>query len=366
MSAGETRVGDTRVGDTLLLEFVVGVLEALLVRSTDALSVARGLVDADLHGVDTHGVARLPAYVRLVERGFIDLDARPTVHTGSGAVMVVDAGSGFGQPVGEFSMTQACELAGQFGIGWVTTRRSNHFGCAGYYSRLAAERGFIALAATNSAAVVAPTRAKRRFLGTNPLAFAAPGESTPGVSLDMSTSAVSAGKLERAAREERSIPRGWSITPDGEDTEDPTAGVPVGGALLPLGSTEEHGSYKGYGLGLMVEILSSTLAGGPFGPGVGPLTSSDPKGPAEISHFFLALDPARFGLDCPFGERVDELCEALRGLPAADPQRPVLVPGEPEAEQLAERKRSGIPVHDSVLSALDELARKVGVPVVDR
>lgn len=349
-----------------LSRFVTDVLGAAGARSEDAASVARVLVDADLRGVDTHGVARLPAYVRLVDRGFIDLEARPTVRTRSAAVMVVDAGNGLGQPASEFSVEQACILAEEFGIGWVTTRRSNHFGCAGYYSRLAADRGFVALAGTNSAAVVAPTRATRRFLGTNPLAFSAPGGSGTGVNLDMSTSAVSSGKLERAIREGYSVPTGWTITPEGEATTDPSGGVPAGGALLPLGGTEQHSSYKGYGLGLLVEIMSGTLAGGPFGPDVGPLTSSAPKGPAGISHFFMVLDPERFGLERPFVESVDLLCDTLRGLPAADPTRPVLVPGDPEAQHLAERRRSGIPVHASVLQTLDALANRLGLRPLSR
>jgi LDH2 family malate/lactate/ureidoglycolate dehydrogenase len=116
----------------------------------------------------------------------------------------------------------------------------------------------------------------------------------------------------------------------------------------------------------MVELLSSTLGGGPFGPGVGPLTSSAPKGPADISHFFVAIDPARFGLDRPFARGVDELWRALHDLPPVDPERPVLVPGEPEAKELAERMRSGVPVHGSVLASLDELAHRVGVSAVDR
>lgn len=343
-----------------LARFVEQVVVAVGAREKDAASVARVLVDADLRGIDTHGVARLPAYVRLVDRGLLDLAAVPVVDTRGLAVALIDAANGFGQPAGELAIDVVCELASKSGIGWVNVRHSNHFGIVGYYTRMAAETGLIAFAGTNSAAVVAPTRATQQFLGTNPLAFAAPGRHGCALSLDMSTSAVAGGKLEQAIREERPIPRGWVLTADGQDTNDPRKGITAGGALLPLGGSELHSSYKGYGLALMVEVLSSTLAGGPYGRGVEPLTSAEPRGAAEIGHFFMALDPQRFGEMAEFVDRMETMCTELRDLPPANLNLPVLVPGDPEKRALRERRAGGIPLHHSVLAALDDLAARFG------
>ena len=349
-----------------LTGFIIEVLVAVGASQHVAASVARVLVDADLRGIDTHGVARLPAYLNLVHQNFLDIRGEAFVSRQSGAVAVVDAVNGFGQPAGELAIREASRLALQFGIGWVTTHNSNHFGIVGYYTRIAAEQGFIAFAGTNSAAVVAPTRSAQKALGTNPLALSVPGASGIELSLDMSTSAVAGGKLEKAIREKVSIPTGWVLTADGKNTTDPTLGIAAGGALLPLGGTEDQSSYKGYGLGLMVEIFASTLVGAPHGVGVGPLTSSTPKGSAQISHFFMVLDPGRFGDKLAFGNRVDSFCNELRGLAPIDPTLPVLVPGDTERETLQQRIKYGIPIHQSVLSTLDQLATKLQVTSLKR
>ena len=189
-----------------------------------------------------------------------------------------------------------------------------------------------------------------------------PGPSGIAISLDMSTSAVAGGKLEKATREGKPIPLGWVLTQDGQGTTDPARGIMAGGALLPLGGTEEHSSYKGYGLGLMVEVLTSALLLAPDGPGVGPLTSSAPKGAAEISQFFMVLNPGRFGEHSNFVDHVNNLCSDLRNLRPSDPSAPVLVPGDPEDEMYSRNFVQGIPVHSSVLDSLNELASRVGVP----
>lgn len=338
------------------------VLGALGAKPHHASSVARNLVDASLRGIDSHGIARLPAYARVVDRGLIDLEVEPEVLRSDGATALIDARNGFGQPAGELAIQQAIELSERHGVGFTVVRSSNHFGTVGYYVRIATRRGMIALGATNSASVVAPTRARVKYLGTNPLAFGAPADGGPGVSLDMSTSAVAGGKLEVAMRERRPIPAGWGITADGEQTTDPSAVIPAGGALLPLGGTEEHGSYKGYGLALMVEALTSMLAGGAFARGVGPLTSGEPTKPADVSHFFCVIDPQRFqDREGGYAQRLGALCDELRALPAVDPDLPVLVPGDPEEEVLARRRAEGIPIPDPVEESLAGLAADVGV-----
>ena len=346
------------IRDEALRAFVESVLVRLGARAGDAATVARALVDADLHGIDTHGVARLPAYVRLVDRGLLNLEAEPVLSHDGGAVATVDGDNGFGQVVGETSIDLACRLAQQYGIGWVTAINSNHFGTVGYYTRRAAARGLVAFGGTNSAAVVAPTRGITRFLGTNPLAFSVPGTEGIAIDLDMSTSSVSGGKLEQAVRTGSAIPEGWLIDAAGQPVTDPTRGLSEGGCLLPLGGTELHSSYKGYGLAMMIEVFCSALMSAPYGRSVGPLTSGAPTFPAQVSHFFMVLDPGRFQDPSSFRRHVDAFCDDARAQRPADEGSPVLVPGDPEASSLAQRRRGGIPLHERVVEALDDLATR--------
>lgn len=361
MIAG-TDVG-RRVPLAALEAWTVDVLIRLGARSGHAASVARVLVDATARGVDSHGVARLPSYVRLIDRGLIELDAEPSVDRRDGATALIDAANSFGQPAGELGIQEAITLAREYGVGWSVVRRSNHYGTVGYYARMAAEQGFVALAATNSASVVAPTRAAERFLGTNPLAFAAPVAGGAPVVLDMSTSTVSGGKLEVAMRDGKQIPEGWGITAEGADTTDPFAVFRQGGALRPLGGDELHSGYKGFGLALMVETLTGILANGAFARGVGALTSSEPTHPADVSHFAVVLDPARFGTALDFGRNLAELCGQLRALTPVDPALPVLIPGDPEEEALLERTELGLPLSGPVEQSLVELAERTGFPL---
>jgi LDH2 family malate/lactate/ureidoglycolate dehydrogenase len=178
----------------------------------------------------------------------------------------------------------------------------------------------------------------------------------------MSTSAVAGGKLEWAIREHRAIPAGWGVTAAGEHTTDPAQVLPAGGGLLPLGGSEEHSSYKGYGLALMVEVLTGVLAGGPTTRGVGALTSSVPVHAAGVSHVFVALDARRFGMD-DLPARVAALCGELRELTPVDPERPVLVPGDPEEAMLRVRTRDGIPIASEVEAPLAALADRTGIPL---
>ena len=360
--AGDTDVA-RRVPPAALETWTADVLVRLGASADHGASVARVLVDATARGVDSHGVARLPMYVRLIDRGLIDLDAKPSVDRRSGATALIDAANSFGQPAGELGMQEAVGLAREYGVGWSVVRRSNHYGTVGYYARMAAEQGLVALAATNSASVVAPTRASGRFLGTNPLAFGAPVEGGAPVVLDMSTSTVSGGKLEVAMRDGKPIPEGWGVTAEGVDTTDPYSVFRQGGALRPLGGDELHSGYKGFGLALMVETLTAILANGAFARGVGALTSAEPTQPADVSHFAVVLDPARFGTGADFGRNLAELCAQLRALPPVDPELPVLIPGDPEEHALRERTELGIPLSGPVEQSLAELADRTGAPL---
>lgn len=346
--------------------WIVAVLCAAGVRQSHAEAVARVLLAADVRGVDSHGIARLPAYVRLVQDGLIARDVDPVVVRDGGAAVVVDAGNIIGPAGAEYAMKVALDRARSHGVGWVAVTHSNHFGIAGYYAQMAIDEGMIGLCGTSAPALVAPTRSTKAFLGTNPIAFGAPTGSEPALLLDMATSAAAGGKFEIAIRQGESIPLGWGLDPDGRPTDDPGRVFGAGGALAPLGSFEELGSYKGYGLALMVEVLSAMLTLSPYGPGIGRLTSGPADRPAGTSHFLVALDPSRFAPVDDFTAAMDRICEDLRSLPTDEATGPVLIPGEREWQTARERSRDGVPLEPPVVASLQTLADHVGVPLVDR
>jgi LDH2 family malate/lactate/ureidoglycolate dehydrogenase len=329
------------------------LLEELGVPPGHASSTTRVLLSADLQGIDSHGVARVPAYVDMLVRGAMAVDGAPEVVAGEHGTALVDAHNILGHPASEFGMSEAIARAERFGVGWVAVCNSNHHGIAGYYARLAAEAGMIGLSGTNAGARVAPAGASRPFLGTNPFACAAPTSSPPMFVLDMATSAVSTGKFEIAQREGRDVPSGWGVGPEGTHTNDPNE-LARGGWLLPLGSFPWLSDHKGSGLAVMVEILTAILAGGPYGPGVQNLVFTSATTPPGVSHFFAALDPGRFGGREAFAASVTALLDDVRSLPPADPDVPVMTPGEPEWHHERDRRRHGIPLVGPVVDALTE------------
>jgi LDH2 family malate/lactate/ureidoglycolate dehydrogenase len=352
-------MSEPRFDHDQLRTWVAALLERLGVPAHHAASTARVLVSADLQGIDSHGVARLPAYVAMLRRGAMASVGEPEVIAGERGTALIDAHNILGHPASEFAMAQAIERAREYGVGWVVVRNSNHHGIAGYYARHAAEAGFVGLSGTNAGARVAPAGGTQPFLGTNPFACAAPTLEPPLFVLDMATSAVSTGKFELALREGREVPEGWGVGPSGGNTRDPND-LARGGWLLPLGSFPWMSNHKGYGLGLMVEILTAMLAGGPYGPGVQNLVFTSGTNPPRVSHFFAAIDPGQFGDRDAFAASVSALLADLRALPAEDDRRPVMTPGEPEWRHERERRGSGVPLLGPVVEALDELGRTHG------
>ncbi len=322
---------------------------------------ARGLVVADLRGIASHGVARLDAYVTLAERGLMDPAARPAIVREAPATALVEANNGLGHVASDFAMRLAIRKASETGMGWVSVIHSNHFGIAGYWAGMALEYRMIGFAGTNAGPAVAPTHGRTRMLGTNPLAVAAPTRSERPFLLDMATSAVAAGKPQIASWEGHPVPAGWGIDGAGAVTTDPDAML-AGGALLPLGSFPELSSHKGYGLAMVVQILSAVLGGGPYDHDVRNLTLGTAARPTGVSHFFCALDVGRFGDPDAFAERLDGLIGALHAAPCQADQGRIYVAGEKEWEKEAEYRTIGVPLHESVVDRLRAVAGRLGLP----
>jgi uncharacterized oxidoreductase len=338
----------TRFDPAALAELARSVLTAVGATGPIAGTVADSLVDADLCGHDSHGVRRLVPYVAAVESGLVDPRAEPTVRQVAGATAVVDGHRGFGQPAARRAVGEALSLVGRHHVGAVVIRECNHIGRLGEYVEALARRGMIGLAFCNVDPTVAPFGGRERRLGTNPLAWAAPGGPEGPVVLDWATAATAEGKLAVAlARGEAAAP-GAVLDAGGAPTTDPAAFYD-GGALLPFGG------HKGYGLGVLIEIVGGLLSGAGI--------SSLPGYAGTSGPVLVALDVAAFVPTGHFEQQVAEFRRVLRATPPARGSAGVQVPGEPEARARAERTRDGIPVPAAIWQELTELAGRVGAAV---
>ena len=343
-------MSETSVASGKLTGFAAACLEKLGLAAADARLVAETLVESNLRGVDSHGVVRLPHHAKRLRNGTVNPRPKISVQRTSASTAVVEGDRGMGQLVAVRAMHEAISLAGQSGVGAVGARNSSHCGACAYFVELAVREGLVGVALTHTDSIMVPPGMKNIFLGSNPIAFGAPGGREPPVIIDMSTTHAAWGKVIVARQEGKSIrPTGASI-PGGQATTD--ANEVVG--LAPTGG------HKGYALALMIEILCAHLAGVPFGTHVTKMYGELDK-PRNLGHFMLALDVARFTDPKVFRSQLDLLVREIRAQDAADPSRPPLAPGDPERLTAARRARDGVPLPDSLAAELNDLAASLGV-----
>ncbi|MGI9422579.1 MAG: Ldh family oxidoreductase, partial [Hyphomicrobiaceae bacterium] len=303
-----------------------------------------------------------------VQEGRLDLTAEPKIESETAATATIDAGANLGHPVSVTAMNLAVDKAEAAGVGIVTVRNSHHFGAAGYYARIAAGRGAFGMVASTARGVtVVPTGGTVPVLGTNPLAFAAPAESNPSWVLDMATSTVAVGKVRVYGYQDKPLPEGWVSDGKGKPVRDGTAAYEmlVGsdtGGLTPIGGTRELSSHKGYGLGVLAQVLGGALGGGAFAPVDKPRATEGV--PENIGHFFMAISPQLFRPAGAFERHIDMVIDTLHATPPADPAQPVLVAGDPEAAKRAERLKNGIPVPQMLADQLRAMCERSGVAFV--
>lgn len=343
-----------------LKHFVSQVLRTTGVSPEDAAIVADVLVAADLRGIESHGVARLESYyVSRLRSGRMDpAPAVRTIHETETSILV-DAGNGLGHPAAKRTMEAVLAKAERAGSAFGAVRNSNHYGIAGYYAMLGLPRDIIGIASTNTTRNGAPTFGRDVLLGTNPLAFAIPTQDEPAFVLDFATTTVPRGKIEVYERKEKQLEHGWAIDADGNETRDPQ--VALKGALLPLGGYGvDNGGHKGYGLGLLVEILCGVLAGGMFGLDL-PLPSDGPR-PGAISHFFAAFRVDGFRDAAAFKADMDKELRAFKDSQKSPGHDRIYVAGEIEHEKTLYHREHGVPVHAKVWSGLEKLASDLHIP----
>ena len=332
----------------VLLRWTTDLLAAWGYSPDNASYIAHTLVDANLRGVDSHGVMRLPAYYARITHGLIDPAASVTVST-KGATARISADRVAGQLAAREATATAASIGREMGVAAVTVSQSAHFGAAGYYAKELAEQGFFSLVASNSEPIVVPFGGKKALLGTNPLALAAPTESGT-ISVDMATSQAAMGKVFGARLANTAIPADWGVDENGEPTTDPHQVQ----ALLPAGGP------KGYALGFFVELLAAVLSGSAVAHGVGDMYHDFSK-TQNVGHFFLAISIDGFMPRAEFEHRAEALMTLAHGIEAVDVGRPVLVPGEPELKTATKRQAEGIPLSDGVVDELTALGSSLGV-----
>ena len=346
-------------------KFTEKIFIALGCSKQDAKLSADVLINADLCGVDSHGVARLAGYVRLYDNG--RLNPRPTIKIihESPSTAVIDGDKGLGLIVAPFAMKIAIKKAKKAGSGWISVQNSNHFGIAGYHASLALKEDMIGWAMTNSAPLVVPTFSKEKLLGTNPIAVAVPAQSQPPFLADFATTAVAYGKMEILQRKGENAPFGWVQDKNGLPTLNANA-VKEGGGLLPLGGDREHGSHKGYGLGAIVDIFSGVLSGANFGPWVPPFATAGFHGVAAeqvgkgTGHFLGAMRIDGFRPKEDFKNDIDKWIKRFRNAKHIEGNQ-VQIPGDQERNFKAQRLISGLPLIDKVVENLEELGERFGV-----
>ncbi|MFC7078514.1 Ldh family oxidoreductase [Haloarcula halophila] len=334
-----------------LREFVGAVLQSGGVVKEHAEQVAHGLVRADMRGVDSHGVSRLEAYMKKFEGGGFNPDPDIQTHRlGSGSALV-DADDGPGQSAALLAMTEAMDLAEETGVGTVAVRNSNHFGTAAYYTEYASDRNYLGIAMTNVGSDVIPFGGATRFLGTNPISFSVPTDRSFPITLDMATSVVAMGKIQEVSRrEDTEIPPEWAVNEHGEPTTDPHEAV----AVRPLGGP------KGYGLGIMVDVLSGVLSSAGTSPTVGPLYDDFDK-PMRLGHFVAAIDIETFRDTETFKREIGEYIDQLKAIETRDGFDEIRLPGEIEAEQLAQQEEAGVELRPSTIERLRSVGGTYGV-----
>lgn len=336
--------------------FAQAVLEGNGVSAEHAATIARGLVAADLRGVDSHGINRLPSYCERIRKGVLDAKAEPTLHEVTPVVAQVDAHNAFGFVAAHMAMEKAVAMALIYGIGMVSVKHSNHFGMSAWIVQQAIDAGMMSLVFTNSSPALPVWGGRDKLMGVSPIACGAPGGKAKPFILDMAPSVAARGKIYKAQRRGEKIPEDWALDAEGRPTTDPAAALQ--GVMLPMGGP------KGSALAIMMDLFSGVLSGSAF---AGHVTNPyDPSKPADVGHFLVAIKPDLFmGLE-EFKERVDYLyqrcvgCEKMAGVDR------IYFPGE--IEQLTEEKRlkEGIPFVEAELEALNHEARKVGVPDISR
>ena len=363
----ETEQAETpRIPSGILKDQILRVLTAWGMPGDPAETAASVMVETDLRGVDSHGINMLQQYRETFRRGALNVKAETRILRDRPATALLDADRGLGHPVSVAAMQMAIEKAKRTDIALVSVTNSHHFGAAGYYAELAALAGMIGIVTTSTRGIsMVPTRGTEPVLGTNPFAFASPAGRHPPLVLDFATTVAAVNKVKVRHLRDLALPEGWVNDGDGRVITDAAEALEIfarrsTGGLNPVGGVGETlGGHKGYGLALFSHILGAAIPGASFSPVR--VRTQKPDSPDDLGHYFQVINPEAFRPRNAFIADVETVIDTLRAVTPADPERPVLVPGEPERMTRADRVANGVPVNDNLRKLIRDIARDAGV-----
>lgn len=332
-----------------LKAFVKALSKKYGLSDRDAEIFASNIIDANLTGVDTHGLTRLAIYLKRIKLGLINPHAAMRFEQRFPIAAVLNADNGLGQIAGEKAINKAIEMAKTYGLGAVAVRNSQHFGTLGYYCNKAAEDEVICLAFTNAEPALPPWGSYEPFFGTNPIAMGVPVKDDIPIIIDLSTSIVARGKIISASKQKTPIPEGWALDPEGNPTTDPDKAL--------AGSVLTMAGPKGYALAMMVDILSGVLSGSGYGKNVHSMYK-DLKNPAGVGHFFLCINIEAFMSREVFYKRIKKMKEQIKSSAKRQGVGEIRVPGERRAKTKTERLKAGIHLDNDVIEELKKLAEE--------
>ena len=340
-----------------LERFVSSAFQRVGVPPSEADLAAAMLVDADLHGIDSHGVLNLHGtYIQGIQAGSINPTPAISVAQGSPTTVSVDGGKGLGLLVGHRAMRECLRMAQAYGTGWATACNSTHSGAGAYYVRMATAQGMIGIHCSTGGSTVAAPGGKGRLIGNNVIAFAAPGQQHGPFVLDMAPTMAIANKLHMLQWEGKRMPEGWAVDGEGRPITDPNVYFATEGAILPLGSTPRFGVHKGFGLLLLSDILTGLLSGD---------GGSLLRRKGEHSHAFCALRIDAFPTGGDFGELMDAMVEKLHATPPVEGAGRIRYPGERGNLIYQERSAQGIPLRQHVVEDLEAMSRTLNLSLAE-
>ncbi|MFP4468572.1 MAG: Ldh family oxidoreductase [Bacteroidales bacterium] len=347
-----------------LTKLTTNLLARCGVNDADAKVTASVLVAAEMRNIPSHGLLRLPDYIRMLRSGRINPAGNPVITHQSLSTVTLNGDNSLGPVAASRAMALALEKADKAGTGWVAVENSNHFGIAGYYAMQALEHDMIGICMTNANPLVAPTFSAEGLLGTNPLAVAIPAGNEPPLVADFATAAIARGKADMLVKQGKPIEKGFVQDKNGQLSTDPSV-LARGGAILPLGSTRQFGSHKGYCMAAVADILSAVLSGANYGPFVPPsvawLPVKENLPGRGTGHFIGAMRTDAFRPAKEFKSHMDNWIRTFRnGRPSAG-QEKVLIPGDPERMAEAVNTKTGVPLLEKVEEELKQWCRDLDV-----
>jgi LDH2 family malate/lactate/ureidoglycolate dehydrogenase len=347
------RMNEIKVTAGPLAAFCAACFQKLGLPPEAARLTAENLISANRRGVDSHGVIRMRIYAERLRAGGFKANAQPQVVCEQDSSALLDARHGVGQVAAMAAMKLAIAKAEKTGVAAVSVKNSNHFGATAFYANQAVEHGMIGFAATNAGPTMAPTGGREGRLGNNAFAVAVPAGKHPPIILDMATGAAAWGKIFLARQEKRKIPITWALDKNGSPTDDPNAAAD-------RGLMQPFGGYKGYGLSLLIDILTGVLSGGAFATRVRTLYQHLEL-PSQVAHLCAAVRIDAFMPLAEFRQRVDQIIELMRSCPTAPGVERVFVPGQIEYETEQRRTAEGIPLNAELQEELRALGEELEV-----